>query len=93
MVQTTTEMAVLELSVGHGWRQIEIRRLTAGDVRAIRNGVIWCRGKERDEYAPILLETQELLKQLANTLPDNEILIRSTRIRGNKTQPLGAKGI
>ena len=92
-VCTVTERAVWELTVGHGWRQVEVRRVTAGDVRAISGGLIWCRGKERDEYAPLLPETQQLLEQLAAGLLDGEPVIRSTRLRKGVTQPLGADGI
>jgi len=88
-----TERVVWELTFGHGWRQIEVRRITAGDVRSIRDGIIWCRGKEREEYTPLLPETEELLKQLVGTLSDNELIIRSTRIRAGRTQPLGEDGI
>ena len=83
----------MELTFGHGWRQIEVRRITAGDVRSISDGLIWCRGKERQEYTPLLPETQELLQQLAGTLPDEEPIIRSTRTRAGMTQPLGANGM
>ena len=93
VVNTITEKAVWELTFDHGWRQIAVRRITAGDVRSIANGVIWCRGKERDEFTPLLPETQELLQQLTGTLSDEEPVIRSTRIRDGKTQPLGEDGI
>ncbi len=93
VVNTITEKAVWELTVGHGWRQIEVRRITAGDVRLISDGVIWCKGKERNEYTPLLPETQQLLEQLAVGLAGDEPVIRSTRIRAGKTQPLGADGI
>ena len=93
VVYIITERVVWELTFGHGWRQIEVRRITAGDVHAITDGLIWCRGKERDEYAPLLPETQKLLQQLADTLPDEEPIIRSTRIRAGMTQPLGADGM
>jgi len=93
VVDIITERAVWELTCGHGWRQIEVRRITAGDVRTIRDGIIWCRGKERDEFAPILPETQLLLEQLADGLDDDERIIRSTRIRAGRTQPLGEDGM
>jgi len=93
VVYIITERAVWELTFGHGWRQIEVRRITAGDVRSIQDGVIWCRGKEREEFAPILPETQLLLEQLANGLEDDECVIRSTRIRAGRTQPLGEDGM
>ena len=88
-----TERVIWELTVGHGWRQIEVRRITAADVRAIRDGVIWCRGKEREEFTPVLPETQLLLKQLADGLDDGECIIRSIRKRAGRTQPLGENGM
>ena len=93
VVDTITERVVWELTVGHGWRQIGVRRITAGDVRAIKDGIIWCRGKEREEFTPILPETQLLLEQLADGLDDDECVIRSTRIRAGTTQPLGEDGM
>ncbi|MFC2068539.1 tyrosine-type recombinase/integrase [Chloroflexota bacterium] len=93
VVHTIRERAVWQLTFGHGWRQIEVRRITAGDVRSIRDGTIWCNGKEREEDTPLLPETQELLEHLAERLEDNEPVIRSTRIRAGRTQPLGADGI
>jgi len=93
VIETVTERVVWELLVGHGWRQIEVRRITAGDVRSISDGVIRCRGKEREESTPLLPETQDLLEELAVNLSDDEAVIRSTRIRGGTTQPLGADGI
>lgn len=92
-VGTIRDRAVWELTVGHGWRQIEVRRITAGDVRAISGGVIWCWGKRRDENTPLLTGTQQLLEQLAESLPDGEPVIRSTRLRKGVTQPLGADGM
>jgi len=92
-LQTDTERAAWELLCGHGWRQIEVRRVTAGDVRSVRNGLICCRGKEREEFTPILPETQELLQKLAGTLSNADSIIRSTRIRYGTTQPLGADGM
>jgi len=93
VTSTLTERVVWELTFGHGWRQIEVRRITAGDVRSIRDGIIWCRGKEREEFTPLLPETEELLKQLVGTLSDGETVIRSTRIRAGMTQPLGEDGM
>jgi len=69
------DRAVLELLVGHGWRQIEIRRITAEDVRKISDGMIWVHGKEREEYTPILPETAELFKKLAEGLADHDLVI------------------
>jgi len=93
VIYTLTERVVWELTFGHGWRQIEVRRITAGDVRSIRDGIIWCRGKEREELTPLLRETEELLKQLVGTLSDDEPIIRSTRMRVGMTQPLGEDGM
>lgn len=93
VIYTTAERVAWELTFGHGWRQVEVRRITAGDVRSMRDGIIWCRGKERDEDTPLLPGTQELLQQLAATLPDEEPVIRSTRIRSGMTQPLGEDGM
>ncbi len=93
VIDIIAEKVAWELTFGHGWRQVEVRRITAGDVRSIRDGIIWCRGKERDEDTPLLPETQELLQQLADTLPDEEPIIRSIRIRTGTTQPLGEDGM
>ncbi len=93
IVDNLTERASWELALGHGWRQIEIRRITAGDVRSISDGVILCRGKERDEFTPLLSDTQTLLGFLAEGLEDDECVIRSTRTRNGTTQSLGEKGL
>ena len=34
------------------WRQVEVRRVTAGDARKIKDGLIWVHGKEREEFTP-----------------------------------------
>ena len=47
--QTLRERCALDMLMGHGWRQVEVRRIRAGDVRDVQNGMIWVRGKERDE--------------------------------------------
>ena len=93
VVLTTREKAVWELTVGHGWRQVEVRRITAGDVRAVDNGVIWCRGKEREEFTPVLPETLKLLLELSENLKDDETIIRSKIKQRGTTQPLGRSGI
>ena len=93
VIITVTERAVWELTFGHGWRQIEVRRITAGDVRSIRDGIILCHGKEREEHTPLLPETQEILQQLAEGLSDDEPVIRGRRIRAGTTQPLGDSGM
>jgi len=92
--ETTTERAAWEVLLGHGWRQIEGRRILGGDVRKARDNVIWCWGKERNEDAPILSETLSLLYELTpKSLPDDQPVLRSRRIRNGSTQPLGEDGI
>jgi hypothetical protein len=59
------EEVACDLSVGHGWREVEIRRIQAIDVWAIANHLILCHGKEREEMAPILPETEERLRRMA----------------------------
>ncbi|MFC2044965.1 tyrosine-type recombinase/integrase, partial [Chloroflexota bacterium] len=93
VVSTVTERAVWQLTIGHGWRQIEVRRITAGDVRSVSEGIIWCRGKEREEDAPLLLETEKVLRELAAGLADGEPVIRSSRKWAGTTHPLRAGGM
>ncbi len=76
---TLRERAALDLLLGHGWRQIEVRRTTVDDVRNIRDGTIWVRGKERDEYTPILSETQARLIELAEGLESEDRIFRGPR--------------
>ncbi len=92
--ETDTEMAVWEILLGHGWRQVEARRILAGDVRKAEENIIWCWGKERDEEAPILSETLSLLGGLVpSSLPDDQPVLRSRRIRNGSVQPLGEDGL
>jgi len=92
--ETTTERVAWEILVGHGWRGVELRRILGGDVRRSRDDVMWCWGKERDEDAPILSETLSLLNELTpKSLPDDQPVLRSRRIRNGSTQPLGEDGI
>ena len=92
--QTTAERMAWEILLGHGWRQVEARRILAGDVRKAKDSVIWCWGKERNEDAPILAETLSLLYELTpKSLPDDQPVLRSWRIRNGSTQPLGEDGI
>ena len=65
------ELGAVHLLAGHGWRQNELLEMTGGDVRRVRDGTIWCRGKERDEAAPLLPETAALLRELAKDVPDD----------------------
>ena len=92
--ETTTERAAWEILQGHGWRQVEARRILAGDVRKARDNIIWCWGKERNEDAPILSETLSLLNELTpSSLPDDQPVLRSLLIRKGSTQPLGEDGM
>jgi integrase len=91
--ETDRERAVVELLAGHGFRQIEVLRVTAGDVRAVRDGLIWCRGKERDEDTPVLPETVAVLELLAPGLEDNEPVMRARRRRGGRYPALGSQGM
>ncbi|MFC1983271.1 hypothetical protein ACFLV5_05775 [Chloroflexota bacterium] len=78
--KTLKQRVVLDLMFGHGWRGIEVRRILAGDVAGIRDSLIWCRGKERNEWAPILPETEERLKELAEGREPDEHVILSDRV-------------
>ncbi len=91
--ETITEKAALEILLGYGWRQIEARRITAGDVKKANNATIQVWGKERNELTPILPETLELLMELTVGLTDNESILRSTRIRNGGTVGLGEDGM
>ena len=91
--QTPPERAAWELLAGHGWRQVEVRRITAEDVGNIQDGLSWCRGKERHELTPILPETQAVLQLLTDTLPEKEPIFRGRRIRHGQTEPLGEDGM
>ena len=92
-LETLTERAAWELLAGHGWRQVEVRRITAEDVCNIHDGLIWCWGKERHELTPILPETQALLQLVTDTLPNKEPIFRGRRIRHGQTEPLGEDGM
>ncbi len=84
---------VVDLLLGGGWRGVECLRVSAGDARGARDGEIWCRGKERDEWAPLLSETGNLLLHLSQGLADNDQLLRARRIRGGIREPLGNGGL
>ena len=81
------------MTLGHGWRQVEVRRILAADVADIRDGLIWIRGKERDEWTPILPETEERLRDLAQGLGPNENVLLSRRVRRGRREPLGEDGM
>ena len=91
--ETDLERAALELLLGHGWRQIEVRRLLAGDIHMISNDLILCRGKEREEPAPILPETAALLKKLAADLNPEDHIFKAQQTRHGKKAPLGEDGM
>jgi site-specific recombinase XerD len=63
--QNLQERTALDLFPGHGWRQIEIKQVQAKDVAAIEHQMILCHGKEREELAPLLPETEERLREMA----------------------------
>ena len=91
--QTAAERVVLDLLLGHGWRQVEVRRVLVADVSGIRDGMIWCRGKEREEWAPVLPEAEERLKSLAEGRDPAERAILSRRVRAGRIEPLGENGM
>jgi integrase len=87
------EQAAAELLAGHGWRQIEVRRILAGDVLAISHGLIQVHGKERLEMAPVLAHTEALLRQLAAGLKPEDYLFVARHPRGGRRVPLGEDGL
>jgi len=93
MPENLDEKAAVELLLGHGWRQVEVRRILAVDVAEISDDTILCHGKEREEPAPILPQTQELLKQMAAGLKPSDHLFVSRIARQGKKQPLGEDGM
>jgi integrase len=78
------ERAAVYLLAGHGWRQNELLEVLAGEVRAINGGQIFCHGKQRNDWAPVLPETAELLSSLADGLADDEQVFRGKRGRNEK---------
>ncbi len=93
MPENLDEKAAVALLLGHGWRQVEARRILAVDVAEISDDTILCHGKEREEPAPILPQTQELLKQMAVGLKPRDHLFVSRIARQGKKQPLGEDGM
>ena len=88
---TPREFAVLHLSVGHGWRQHEVLEIKTRDVRSMERGWIWCHGKEREEFAPLLPETSDLLRTLISDLEDDEQVIGSVRGRQERLSSDGMR--
>jgi integrase len=91
--KTFLERTALDLLIYHGWRQIELRRVQAKDAVAIEQNLILCRGKEREELAPLLKETVERLKKLIENLGPDDFIFSSQRTRNGSRQPLGEKGM
>ena len=87
------ERLVVDLLLGHGWRGVELRRLTAGYARNSREGEIWIWGKERKEYGPLLAETHDLLLRLSQGLSDDDPVLRARRTQSGVHQPLGDDGL
>ena len=81
---TARELAVLHLLGGLGWRQHEVLEMKVSDVRSMERGWIWCHGKEREEFAPILPETADLLRTLISEMEDDEQVIGSVRGRAER---------
>ncbi len=88
-----TERVCLDLLLGHGWRQVEVRRILAKDVLSIKDGLIWCRGKERNEMAPVLHDTEQRLRELAQSLNGDQAIVLANRIYRGKRRPLGEDGM
>ena len=87
------ERAVLQLLVGHGWRQNEVLEIKARDVRSISGGMILCHGKHREEPSPILPETADLLRGLAQGLDDDAQVIRGKRGRDERFGSTGMSNL
>jgi integrase len=87
------ERLIVDLLLGHGWRGVELRRLTAGNARNAREGEIWIWGKERKEYGPLLTETHDLLLRLSQGLLDDDPVLRARRTQRGIHQPLGGDGL
>ena len=87
------ERTALDLFVGHGWRQIEVRRVQAKDVTAIDRQLILCHGKECQELAPVLPETADRLREMARDLAPNDFLFVARQTRHGHRAPLGEDGM
>ena len=84
------ERAAFHLLAGHGWRQNELLGISAGEVWSICEKGLWCHGKQRSEWAPVLPETAELLRQMADGLADDDRVFRGERGRDER---LGYEGM
>jgi integrase len=87
------ERTTLDLLEGHGWRQIEVRRMQARDVAAIDHQLILCHGKEREEIAPLLPETVDRLREMARDLAPDDFLFVARQTRHGRRAPLGEDGM
>ena len=92
--QDEPERLLVDFLLGHGWRGVEVRRLTAGDVNGARDGEIRSKGRKSEgEWGPLLRETHALLLRLSQGLPDGDPVLRARRSRGGVHEPLGEEGI
>jgi integrase len=87
------ELAVLHILVGHGWRQNEVLEIKARDVRSISGGMILCHGKQREERTPILPETADLWRGLAEGLDDDAQVIQGKRGRDERFGSTGMSNL
>jgi hypothetical protein len=90
MQETIAERVPMELLLGHGWRQVEVRCIRAKDVTEISDNAIPCHGKMREELALILPQMQKLLKRMAKGLKPNDHIFVS---QYGKNKLLGEDGI
>jgi integrase len=87
------DAAALDLLVGHGWRQVEVRRAPVRDVLAIADDLIEVDGKERRELTPILPTAAEKLRQLAKGFsPDDHVIAGKQADHGGQ-QRFGDQGM
>ncbi len=91
--ETPVERIALDMLLGHGWRQVEVRRITVGDVTDIKDGLIWCWGKERNEWTPVLPETEQRLREMSEGRQPEEAVILGHMIGGGRRQPMGEDGM
>jgi integrase len=91
--ESLPERAALDLLAGHGWRQIEVRRVQARDVAAIDRQLILCHGKERQELTPVLPETADRLREMARDLVPDDFLFVARQKRHGRRVPLGEDGM
>jgi len=88
------EKVSLHMLLHHGWRPIEERRITAGDVRRAQDDIILCRGKGATEPICIIPESLTLLREITlDSLRDDQVVLRSRRIRNGGSEPLGEDGL